>query len=75
MDQSILPSLGLIALLVAMGITLYDLRVSLQPSTCSECGHCQALARSAAIEQERLSREYARSVGLAEDEDDDRRIE
>lgn len=73
MDQSLIATLGLIALLLAMLITLYDMGSALKPSTCPECGHCRALAAAAAAEQERLNRDYARRMGL-EDDDDDRRI-
>jgi hypothetical protein len=71
MEQSLLPSLGLVALVVAMIITLYDMASALRPSTCPECSHCRAIAAAAAREQERLNSEYARRIGL--DEDDDHR--
>jgi hypothetical protein len=75
MDGSMLQSLGLVSLVMAMLITLYDMGSSLKPATCSECAHCRALAEAEAREQERLSREYARRVGLDDrDEDDHRRI-
>lgn len=73
MDQSILSSLGLPALAVAMIFTLYEMADVLKPSTCPECSHCRAIAETAAREQERLNREYARRIGLDED-DDERRI-
>jgi hypothetical protein len=70
-----LPSVGLLALVVAMIITLYDMGAALKPSTCPDCPHCRARAEAAALEQERLNREYAKRVGLLDDEDDDRRID
>jgi hypothetical protein len=72
MDGSTLQVLGLIALAVAMLVTMYDLRLSLSPETCSECPHCLARAETERRRQEELSREYARRIGL--DEDDDRKI-
>ncbi len=72
MDGSTLQVLGLIALAVAMLVTMYDLRLSLSPETCSECPHCLARAEAERRRQEELSREYARRMGL--DEDDDRKI-
>ena len=68
-----LQPVGLVALVAAMVITLYDMGSSLKPVSCAECAHCLARAEADAREQERLGREYARRVGL-EDEDDDRRI-
>jgi uncharacterized membrane protein len=73
MDGSILVPLSLVSLVVAMILTLYDMRSSLRPAACPECAHCRALAEDEARTQERLSREYARKIGLR-DEDDDRRI-
>lgn len=74
MDLSMLQPLGLLALVVAMIITMYDMGASLRPGTCPECSHCRAAAEADARERERLAREYARSVGLRDDEDDDRKI-
>lgn len=68
-----LQPLALVALLVAMIVTLYEMGASLRPARCVECSHCRALAAEEARLQERLSREYARRAGL-DDEDDDRRI-
>ena len=73
MDGSILQGAGIVALAVAMIVTIYDLRVSRSPETCDECPHCRARAEADAQLQERLAREYARSQGLDGD-DDDRRI-
>jgi hypothetical protein len=73
MDGSILVPLSLVSLVVAMILTLYDMRSSLGPAACPECAHCRTRAEDEARTQERLSREYARKIGLR-DEDDDRRI-
>jgi hypothetical protein len=73
MDQSLLPALGLPALAVAMIVTLYDMASARKPVACPECGHCRAVAETAAREQERLNQEYARRIGLDED-DDERRL-
>jgi hypothetical protein len=75
MDGSMLPILGLVALVGAMIITLYDMRSSLRPATCAECPHCRSLAEADAREQERLAREYSASIGLPDEDDDDRRID
>jgi hypothetical protein len=74
MDGSFLQPLGLIAIIVAMILTLYDMGVSLRPATCAECPHCRQRAYEDARRQEQLSREYARRNGLDADDDDDRRI-
>jgi protein-S-isoprenylcysteine O-methyltransferase Ste14 len=74
MDASILQPMGLIAVAVAMALTLYDMRSSLRPATCPKCAHCVAIAEEEARLQEQLTREYARRVGLEDDEDDHRRI-
>lgn len=74
MGASILQSAGLIALGVAMIVTLYEMGQSLRPMSCSECPHCMAIAEQEKLAQERLSRDYARRLGL-ENEDDDRRID
>ena len=73
MDGSILPGVALLALAIAMFVTLYDLRPSLEPEHCPECPHCRARADEERREQDRLAREYARRHGL-DDRDDDRRI-
>jgi hypothetical protein len=59
-----------LAALGAMLITLYEMGSALRPVACPECGHCRALAESEAREQQRLAREYARRVGLGDDDDD-----
>lgn len=75
MDASTLQLAGLFALIGAMVITLYEMGVSLKPVACAECPHCRAIAADEAREQDRLRREYARRVGLPEnDDEDDRRI-
>jgi hypothetical protein len=74
MEAAYLQPIGLIALAGAMILTLYDLNAAMKPETCSECPHCRAIAEADAREQEELRREYARRVGLADKDDDDRRI-
>ncbi len=75
MEGTMLQPLGLVALVVAMIVTLYEMRVSLRPATCPECSHCRQRAEEAALLQERLSQEYARRNGLEIDDDEDRRID
>ena len=67
-----LQTAGIAALVIAMILTMYDLRASLAPETCSECAHCRARAEADRRLQEELSREYARKHGF--EDDDDRRI-
>jgi hypothetical protein len=74
MDGSMLQIFGLVAVVGAMIITLYDMGASLRPATCPECRHCRDLVAARVLEQERLAREYAKKVGLP-DKDDDRRID
>lgn len=74
MDGSMLQILGLVALVGAMIITLYEMGASLGPVTCPECSHCRARAEADARDQERLARDYSKRVGLPDKDDDDRRI-
>jgi hypothetical protein len=74
MDGSMLQPLGLVALVVAMIVTLYEMGASLRPAVCAECPHCRQRAEEDAVRQERLSREYARRNGIDVDDDDERRI-
>jgi hypothetical protein len=74
MDGTMLQLLGLGALVVAMIVTLYDMRTALRPATCPECGHCRQRAAEEARLQDRLAQEYARRNGLEPDDEDDRRI-
>ena len=73
MDGSILQ-VGLVAVVGAMLLMLYEMGAALRPVACPECSHCRARAEADRLEQERLAREYARSINLPDDEDDDRRI-
>jgi hypothetical protein len=74
MDGSTIQVVGLIALAVAMVMTLFEMRVSLQPDTCAECPHCQAREEAERRLQEDLAHQYARRHGLDRDDNDDRRI-
>jgi hypothetical protein len=74
MDGSLLQPFGIVALVGAMIITLYEMGAALRPVTCPECHHCRTLAAEAAREQERLAREYAKRIGLSDKDDDDRTI-
>jgi len=65
-----LQTAGLIALAVAMILTVYDLRASLMPETCSECQHCRERAEAQRLAQERLAREYAQKHGFDRRDDD-----
>ena len=67
-----LQPMGLVALVVAMIVTLYDMRSALRPVSCPECPHCQELAAEESRLQDQLAREYARRNGLDGDEDDRR---
>ena len=69
MDGSILQ-VGLIAVMAALVLTLYEMGSSLRPVTCPECSHCRARAEAERIEQERLARDYARRMNLPRDDDD-----
>ena len=74
MDGSLLQQVGLVALIGAMVITIYEMGASLRPVSCPECNHCRETAAAKARDQERLAAEYARRVGLPHEDDDDRRI-
>jgi len=78
MDPAITPLL-LFAFVAAMAGTWVELRSSLEPATCAECPHCQALLDTRRREREAEARRqaelrsaYARREGL--DDEDDRRI-
>ena len=74
MDGSMLQPIGLLALVGAMFLTLYDMGSAMKPATCPECAHCRARADAEAREQEQLRRDYARRIGLGDEDDDDRSI-
>jgi hypothetical protein len=74
MDGLTLQQVGIVALIGAMFITIYEMGASLRPATCPECQHCRGLAEAEARDQERLAREYAKRIGLPDKDDDDRRI-
>ena len=74
MDPQVMPYVVFISLLVAIVVTLYEMGHSVQPDTCPECPHCQAVAAERERVDEELSRTYAREHGLLPDEDDHRRI-
>jgi len=71
-DESILPPLGLIAVIVAMIVTLYEMGQSLRPASCPECRHCLAIVELEALTQERLASEYAKRARIEESDDDAR---
>jgi hypothetical protein len=74
MEGSTIQVIGLIALAVAMVMTLIEMRISLQPESCAECPHCQARLEAERRLQEDLARQYARRHGIERDDEDDRRI-
>ena len=74
MDGSTIQVVGLIALAVAMVMTLFEMRMALQPEACPECPHCQARLEAEQRLQEDLARQYARRHGLDHDDEDDRKI-
>ena len=74
MEGSTIQVIGLIALAVAMVMTLIEMRLSLQPESCAECPHCQARLEAERRLQEDLARQYARRHRIERDDEDDRRI-
>jgi len=74
MESELFSTLVPLALLVAIVLTAYEMRVSLEPPSCAECPHCQALAAERERRDQELQTWYARSEGIDPDEDDDRRI-
>ena len=74
METSVLGTIGLGAIIVAMFVTLYDMGASLRPAACPECRHCRDRAEEEARVQERLTRKYAQRNNIDIDEDDERRI-
>jgi hypothetical protein len=72
--ESVLFSLVPFALFVAIIVTAYEMRASLDPPSCSECAHCQALAAERERRDQELQSWYARSNRIDADEEDDRRI-
>jgi hypothetical protein len=71
MDGSILQ-LGLVAVIGAIILTMYEMGSALRPVACPECCHCRARAEAERLEQERLARDYARRLNLPRDDDDER---
>jgi hypothetical protein len=74
MDGSTIQVVGLIALAVAMVMTLFEMRLSLQPDTCAECPHCQARLEAERRVQEDLVAQYERRHGIHHDDEDDTKI-
>lgn len=72
MDIGLLQ-LALVAAIVALIVTFYELRASLAPASCSECPHCRALATERAERERELQTWYARERGLDRDDDENRR--
>ena len=70
MDGSLLQ-VGLVAAIGAMVLTMYEMGAALRPVSCPDCPHCKARAIEEAQQQEVMAREYARRMGL-DDEDSDR---
>jgi hypothetical protein len=73
MDGSILQ-LGLVSIVCAMILVVYEMGAALRPVTCPECSHCEARRAAEERAQELLRREYARRAGLDDDDDHRRRL-
>lgn len=71
MDTGILQA-ALLAAIVAIVVTVYELRASLAPAECSECPHCRNVAAERRRRDAELQDWYARKHGLDLDDDDDR---
>lgn len=71
MDIGLLQ-LALVAAIVALIVTFYEMRASLAPASCSECPHCRALATERAERERDLQTRYAREHGPDGDDDEDR---
>ena len=74
MDPTIVQPLAIFAVLLAMAITAYEMHASLQPVSCPECAHCRAFAAERERRDAELATRYAKSHGIDERDDDDRRI-
>lgn len=72
MDIGLLQ-VALVAAIVALIVTFYEMRASLAPATCSECAHCRALAVERAERERELQTWYARRHGLDGDDDENAR--
>ena len=73
--ESVLQSpLVPIALFVAIIVTAYEMRTSLEPPSCPECAHCQVIAAERDRRDRELQARYAQSNRIDADEDDNRRI-
>jgi hypothetical protein len=73
MDMLVALPVTLIALVVAIVGTAYEMRTALQPANCPECPHCRGAAIEREAQQRDLQDQFARRNGL-DDGDDDRRI-
>ena len=63
-----------LALFVAIVLTAYEMRVSLDPAECTECSHCHARTAERDQRDQELQTWSARSKSIDPDEDDDRRM-
>ena len=74
MEIELLAKLVPLALFVAIVLTAYEMRISLDPAECTECSHCQARRAERERRDQELQTWYARSKGIDPAEDDDRRM-
>jgi hypothetical protein len=73
MDATTLLPMAVVATVVAMIVTAYELSASLEPATCAECPHCAQRAAERQRRDDELSAWYAHEQRLDRDEPDDRR--
>ena len=72
MDPAITPLL-LLGFLIALAVSMYELKGSLAAPVCPQCVHCKTIAREKAQQQQELNDWYARRWRFEERDDDDLR--
>ena len=68
--DGLMMSMLVVALFVAMGITLSEMRAALRPAVCPECSHCRQRLDEERRRQDDLQEAYELRWGLRDRDDE-----